>query len=277
MQPNERYDIILQLLSSKEMVTIPELMDLFDVSIETVRRDLNYLDKNHFIKKVYGGAILFNKTGSGNSSSYALRIQDKLAEKQAIARKCAESIRDGDVLFLGPGTTVLQVARNIKDRHNLSVMTTSIYVVTELIGSDAEILFVGGKMSNRDVCTMVPFNSPDLESFSPPKAIIGASGVTLKYGITDYNYMMSLILKKIIARAKSITVVADSSKFGISDPGITCPLSMVNTIITDSNRKDVIMEEFEEYRQRLVFAEDIMPSGENPFEEHTDLTQQLLS
>ena len=108
-------------------------------------------------------------------------------------------------------------------------------------------------------------------------AIIGASGVTLKYGITDYNYMMSLILKKIIARAKSITVVADSSKFGISDPGITCPLSMVNTIITDSNRKDVIMEEFEEYRQRLVFAEDIMPSGENPFEEHTDLTQQLLS
>ena len=133
MQPAERYDLIIQMLSNQEMVTIPELMSKFDISIETVRRDLNYLEKQQFIKKVYGGAILFNRTGSIFDSS--TRMGENASEKAAIGKKCAELIHDGETIYLGPGTTVMHVAKNLKEHHGLTVVTDSLYVAIEILST----------------------------------------------------------------------------------------------------------------------------------------------
>ena len=124
MQPSERHDIILQKLAEQEMMTVAELMEEFNVSIETVRRDLNHLEKEKKIKKVYGGAILFNRTAIITSGTF--RLAENVTEKQAIGRRCAELVNDGDTIYLGPGTTVLQVAKILKERKNLTVITDSI-------------------------------------------------------------------------------------------------------------------------------------------------------
>lgn len=257
MQPNERYDLIMQMLSSQDMVTIPELMRTFDISIETARRDLNYLEKEKLIKKVYGGAILFNRIGS--ISGVSQRMVENIAEKEAIGRKCAELVHDGDTLFLGPGTTVLQVVKSLKSKKNLTVVTYSLYVATELISTDATVYFIGGRINNKDAHTEQALDR-SWDFFCPPIAIIGASGVSSKYGVTDFEPGDSYIMREMLSRAANIILVADNSKFGLVHSCISCPISDVNRIVTGAHQKEDILQDFSNYVQRFLFVDDYPPA-----------------
>lgn len=254
MQPSERYDIIIQKLTMQEMVTIPELMSTFDVSIETVRRDLNHLEKQQLIKKVYGGAILFNRTG--NAQIGAIRMEANISEKAAIGRRCAALVNDGETVFLGPGTTVMHVARCLRNRKNLTVVTNSLYAVTELVQSDATIYFLGGRISNTDSSTCQIIDDRSWSHFCPPKTIIGASGISVQRGISDFDISDSMQLSDFVARSSTVIVAADNSKFGLVHPYITCSLSKVNYFITGSHQKDDILHDFSTYRQRFLFVDD---------------------
>lgn len=263
MQPNERYDIILQMLTSKEMVTIPELVERFDVSIETVRRDLTYLAKEKLIKKVYGGAILFDRAAN-LAATGSQRMCENLAEKDAIGRATAELIHDGETLFMGPGSTVLQVARHLKNHKNLTIITTSIYIVNELLDADVHLFIIGGEIDSGDgaISTSIPRNAWDF--FSAPKAIIGVGGISTKYGITDFDIRDSQLLKDVLERSMNVIVVADNSKFGLVHPCITCPLSRASRIVTGSAQKEEILQDFADYRQRFLFADGYEPSPTIP-------------
>ena len=104
MQPSERYDIILQMLDNQDLVTVSELMKEFNVSIETVRRDLEYLEQQGILRRVYGGAVL--NVAIGSEPEYANRSQFKFREKNAIAATAAELIAPDESIYLGVGTTV---------------------------------------------------------------------------------------------------------------------------------------------------------------------------
>ena len=253
MQPNERYDIILQMLSTQEMVTIPELMQTFNVSIETVRRDLNYLEKQKRIKKVYGGAILHDRVGSVTGISQ--RMGENITEKMAIGKRCAELVNDGDTVFLGPGTTVLQAAKYLKEKKNLTVVTYSLPAATELLSSDATIYFIGGRIDKWDAHTEQTTDHY-WDCFCPPKAIVGASGISVKYGITDFEMGDSHLMRNFLSRAANIILLADNSKFGVMHSYISCPISGVSRIITGSRQKEDILQDFSDYAQRFIFVED---------------------
>ena len=257
MQPNERYDIILQMLSTQEMVTIPELMETFEVSVETVRRDLNHMESKHLIKKVYGGAILFNRPV--NDASLDDRHNKNISEKSAIGRRCASLINDGDSLYLGPGTTVRQVARHLREHKNLIVLTDSLYVVMELMNTDVELYFMGGCIDLHDghVSDMMPQNTWDF--FHPNKAIIGVRGISAEHGLTDMYPKQAYMIKNVIARSMNVFVVADNSKFGLVGSCETCPLERADRIITGSAKKEEILKDFSFCRQRFLFAEDYIP------------------
>lgn len=253
MQPSERYDIILQMLENQDLVTVSELMKVCNVSIETVRRDLNHLAGEQLIKKVYGGAIPFNRTASVKGGSE--RMVENIAEKEAIGRKCAELIHDGDTVYLGAGTTVLQVAKHLKERKDLTVVTNSLYVAAELAETDVELHFMGGRISKRDASTpYMPGTGWD--HFSAPKAIIGAGGISPDHGVTDYSADESRLLRIMLERAMQIIVLADNSKFGLVHAWVTCPLPRVSRIITGSEQQNDILHDFSAYRQRFLFVND---------------------
>ncbi|MBQ2782110.1 MAG: DeoR/GlpR transcriptional regulator [Oscillospiraceae bacterium] len=260
MQTSERHDIILQKLSSQEMVTIQELADMFDISIRTVRRDLDYLEKERLIKKVYGGAILFNRPTNG-TRSFDVRTKEHLSEKAAIGQKCAELINDGDSLYLGPGTTVRQVAVHLREHKNLTVLTDSLYVANELLDTDTEIYFMGGCIYNRGahLSSIIPPDAWDF--FHPNKAIIGVSGINANYGVTDFHPRESAMLRSIIDRAVNVLVVADNSKFGLIGPCATCSLSRINRIITGIHGREDILKDFEPYRHKFLFADNYIPDN----------------
>lgn len=257
LQPNERYDIIIQMLSAQDMVTVAELMETFNISIETVRRDLNYLESQKRIKKVYGGAILHDRIGS--TSGVSQRMTENITEKMAIGQKCAELVHDGDTLFLGGGTTVLHAVNYLKDKKGLTVVTYSLPVATELLSTDAAIYFIGGRIGNEDAHT-VQTTDRYWDSFCPPKAIIGASGVSAKFGITDFGIGESQIMQDLLSRSANIIVLADNSKFGVMHAYSSCPLPNVSRIITGSQKKEEILQEFSGYSQRFIFVDVPSPN-----------------
>ena len=181
-------------------------------------------------------------------------MSEKNKEKAAIGRECAKLIRDGDTLYLGPGTTVLQVAKNLKNFNNLTVVTDSFYAAMELIGSNVNLYFIGGQVNHRDanISHRIPDNA--WESFHASKAIIGAGGISLDYGVTDYGIAESGSLQKILNQAVKTIVVADNSKFGLVYNSTSCKLDNVDYIVTDSAQKEEILRDFPLYRQRLLFA-----------------------
>jgi len=135
------------------------------------------------------------------------------------------------------------------------VVTTSLYVVTELMETDATIHLIGGEINKRDGAT-ISYTPHDMwDFFSAPKAILGVGGVSAKYGITDYTANESRTLKELADRAMSVIIVADNSKFGLVHPYITCPLPHVSRIITGIRQKEDILQDFADYRQRFIFAD----------------------
>ncbi|MBQ3549310.1 MAG: DeoR/GlpR transcriptional regulator [Oscillospiraceae bacterium] len=252
MQPHERHDIIIQMLSAQDAVTIPELMNTFGVSIETVRRDLNTLEQQKRIRKVYGGAILYDRVGI--TSEVSQRMTENITEKMAIGQKCAELVNDGDTLYLGPGTTVLHAVKYLREKKNLTIITNSLHAATELLQSDATIFFIGGRLSKSSAHTEQTTDRY-WDQFCPPKAIVGASGISNNFGVTDFGIGESQIMNDLLSRAANIIVLADNSKFGVVHAYVSCPLSRVSRIITGSAHKAEILRDFSDYSQRFLFVD----------------------
>ncbi|MEG1584913.1 MAG: DeoR/GlpR family DNA-binding transcription regulator [Anaerovorax sp.] len=118
MLPQERYESILKLFTTTTIVKVEDLMKEFGVSVETARRDLNFLEKEGLIKKIYGGATLINKAITEPLSND--RLTSHLLEKESIGKKCSEFINDGDSVLIEIGTTTLQVAKAIRNKKKLN-------------------------------------------------------------------------------------------------------------------------------------------------------------
>ena len=181
MLPQERYNKLVEYLQKHEIIKIDQLMKLFDISIETARRDLNHLEKEGIVKKIYGGATLVSKESKEPATSE--RLTRNLTEKVAIGEKCAEFINDGDSVLIEVGTTTLQVAKALKEKKNLMIITNSIHVVNELMDTDFEIYVIGGKVRHGEGSISGAVSMFELENFHIGKAIIGAAGISLERGL----------------------------------------------------------------------------------------------
>lgn len=253
MLPQERYYNILELLKVNNIIKIEDIMSSFNISVETARRDLNYLEKEGFIKKIYGGATLVDKPllePAGDD-----RLASNLKKKEAIGKKCSEFINEGDSILIEIGTTTLQVAKAIKDIKNLTVITNSIYVINELIGTTINLYVIGGKIRHEEKAISGAVSMFELDNFHVTKAIIGAGAVTVDNGVSDYNIEEALVRRKIIERSKEIFLVADSSKFGSNSLVHVCSMSDIDLVITDNDLDNKFIKAFQESNIKLVLAD----------------------
>lgn len=252
MLPQERYRTLMEYLQENGIIKMETLMDMFDISIETARRDLNHLEKEGLIKKIYGGATLVEKVT--REPANAERLASNINEKEAIGRKCAEFIEDGDSIMLEVGTTVLQIAKAVKEKKNLTVITNSLPVVQELIDTDFQLYIIGGRIRHDEGAISGAVSMFEMSSFHINKAFIGAGGITLKNGISDFDIEESLVRRKIIEQSGEVFLAADSSKFGRDVLARIAPLDSVDLIITDDKIKPSLLSEFEEAGMNVVLA-----------------------
>ncbi|MGH4118165.1 DeoR/GlpR family DNA-binding transcription regulator [Clostridium sp.] len=253
MLPSERQKKFLDLLSTKDVVTILEFIEKFNVSIETVRRDLSVLEKQNKIEKVYGGAKI--KDPSLDEPSMENRMISNLVQKDSIGKRCSEFIEAGDCIFIDSGSTTYHIAKHIKDKKNLTIITNSIPVVNELMNSDFEIIIMGGKIRHTERSVVTYDYIFNFSQLNITKSFVCAAGITVYNGVSDFNMQEAVTRKTIIERSNQVFIAADSSKFGKNATINIAPLEKIDYIVTDSYLDKNVITSFKKFKTEIILSE----------------------
>ncbi|NLY21160.1 MAG: DeoR/GlpR transcriptional regulator [Tissierellia bacterium] len=248
----ERRNKILELLNVSGFVQVSELTDILEVSVETVRRDLEYLEKKEKIKKVHGGAILEN---FDNLEVFNIRNKEYSKEKEEIANIAIRFISDGQSIAMDSSTTNLAIAKKLKSNFkNLTIVTNSLLIALEL--SDIEnfnIFSTGGKLIPSQYCFIGNIAINNLDNFVIDTSFLSTSGISLSSGITDYNFYDVDIQKKMIDISNKTIILADNSKFDKSALVKVANLNEIDLIITDSNIDEDILNIYKDNGVNIVY------------------------
>lgn len=244
MLAQERYQKILDILEKESSVKVTALTKLFDVSIETVRRDLEYLEKDGYLKRVYGGAVLenFNK----KRMTFQSRTGEAVQEKSEIANIAAGFVSEDQSIALDSSTTNLEIVKVLKEKfQKLTIITNSLMIANELSDmSKYTIILTGGLLKHDELSFVGSMAQENLKGFNVDIAFISASGVSLKEGITDCQFDELQIQRNMINISQQVIILADSSKFDSVSLMKICDFDKVNMIITDSKLKENILEKY---------------------------------
>jgi DeoR family transcriptional regulator, aga operon transcriptional repressor len=247
----ERQNQILQWINLQQRISINEVCEQFMVSQATARRDLETLAGKGKVQRVHGGAIAVEKAPP--EMPMLLRQIDQAAEKQRIGVAGARLVNDGETVFLGSGTTVLEVARNLKDRHNLTVITNSLPVVN-LLSDNPEITIVciGGMLRPSELSFIGHITEQDLAEVRADKVFIGVRAINLEEGLTNDYLPETMTDRAILKIGHEAIVVADHTKFGRVSTVMLVPIERVQTLITGRETSEDIIKEVIKRNIRII-------------------------
>lgn len=232
MLPKERRRWIEKQLVTQGKVDIEELSQQLNVSAMTIRRDLALLEREGKIVRTHGGAI--HPKSLIQETPYSTKKEKNIEQKKAIARKAVELIPEGANVILDSGTTTIEVARLIKDREDLTVITNDIKIAAELMESKLKVIVTGGELQNQ-VGTLYGWPTQELlKNIHADIFFLGIHAVDIASGVTSPTFEKSLIKKLMMQAAESTWLLADSSKFNQKAFSLVCQLSELEGIITDT-------------------------------------------
>src|SRR5512135_357793 len=209
----ERQIQIVQHLLRNQRISIREVCANFSVSEATARRDLESLAANGKIQRVHGGAILSNP--SPPEAPILQRQQEQAEEKQRIGQTAAALVQEGDTVFLGSGTTVLETARSLRGRRSLTVITNSLPVVNALAGENGiTVICLGGMLRDSELSFIGHITEQSLAEVRADKVFIGVRAINITEGLTNDYLPETLTDRAILNIGKQKIVVADHTKFG---------------------------------------------------------------
>ncbi|MFF5996928.1 DeoR/GlpR family DNA-binding transcription regulator [Lysinibacillus sp. KU-BSD001] len=231
MYPIERQQKMIELLEDKGMMKLSALSKVLQVSMETVRRDVQTLVEQGAVTKFYGGIKLVKHDKA--ESLLATRLRENLSEKERIAQRCASFIEEGDSIFLDSGTTTFHIAKYIKHYKQLTVITNSLPIVLELINSELNVIIIGGKLRQSENSITAYEFLFNFERLNISKAFICTSGISVEKGLSDFNVEEVQTRRQIIHLAKKVFVAADHSKFEKDVTVQICDIKEIDYIVTD--------------------------------------------
>ncbi len=227
----ERQNRILEIAKQVGRVTVEELAGRFDVSPQTIRKDLNELCDQRLLARVHGGAIL--SSGIENVG-YEARRSIAGEEKEAIGRAAAELIPNNASLFINIGTTTEAVARALVAHSGLMVITNNINVANALRSYPAlEVIISGGVVRRSDGGIVGEAAVDFIRQFRVDYAIIGVSAIDEDGSLLDYDFREVKVAQAIMSNARHVVLVADSTKFQRAAPVRIGHLSQINSFVTD--------------------------------------------
>lgn len=250
MKTEDRRSKIIELLERKGSVLVEDLASEFAVSQVTIRKDLSELEQRGLLHRTHGGATYAHK--SLFNPSFREKINLQQAEKQAIAQAALEYIEEGDTLILGAGSTVLTLARLMKNRfRSLYIITNSVPIAVELVDARWDVLLTGGQVRQHSMALIGPAAVRTLEIYHADKAFIGATGVSLEKGYTTPNPYMSEVIRATLKAVDTVYALVDSSKLGRATLASFAALRDVHLLITDQGAPKDFLKQME--RQGLGF------------------------
>lgn len=230
----ERRSKIMNVLKTQGRITIQEIMDKYHCSEATARRDLDHLVRTEAVIRTIGGAQFEGLSGMREVSFYEKK-ELLWVEKEAIAAKAASLIEEGDVIGLTGGTTTYLIAKAIKSRKNITVVTNAVNIAMELADSDGvQVVLTGGVLRKNSFELCGPLAEKIVEDLNIGKMFMGADGFTLKQGITTYSELEAQIARLLMKRSARTIAVVDHSKVGKASLFGIVPLSALDACITDA-------------------------------------------
>lgn len=255
----ERKSLILDELENNGRVKVVSLAQKFDVSKETIRRDLSILESEGKLKRIYSGAIKVNF--EGGEPPFLNRQVINEQEKKAIGLTAAKLVESNSSIFLGSGTTVIELAKVMKGQKNLTILTNSIPVMNVLLESitknliTGKIILLGGEIDSKQNSTGGLLCLEMLERFSVDKAFISVGGISLTKGLSDYDMDETKITHLSMQAAKQTIVLADHSKIAVDAFVKIASLDEVDTIVSNKKAPQTWKEKMEDYEIDWITSE----------------------
>jgi DeoR/GlpR family transcriptional regulator of sugar metabolism len=229
----DRRQQIIAFLRQRKQATVLELSRRFGVSEATIRRDLQQLDGGGLIQRVHGGALAIER--SAPEPSVLQRMVENQDEKRAIGSTAAGLVKDGDTVFLGSGTTTLEVARALAQRQNLTIVTNALNIANVLTGnSEMTLIVLGGLLRQSELSLIGHITDQSLKELHTDKVIMGVRGISAQHGLTNDYLPETLTDRAIMALAPEIIVVADYTKLGRVSTAWVASISSIHTLVTDA-------------------------------------------
>jgi DeoR family fructose operon transcriptional repressor len=232
----ERKQQILAALERTPAIRAVELGRSLGTSVASIRRDLADLERSGLLKRTHGGAV--SNDLAAFEPSLAQKEDQYQTEKAAIAVRAASLVQDGDTIFLDAGSTTRQIARELRRRHGLTVVTNSLSVASELAAGDLEVILTGGHLRRGVLSQVGPIAEQSIAGLYVDKLFLAANGVDLLRGVTTPNIVEARTKRTMVEHAGEVILVADHSKFGRVTFGRVCGLERLNAIVTDEGLPD---------------------------------------
>ena len=226
-----RLDKLRRLVQARRIVRVEDLVAELGVSGATVRRDLHALETRGALRRVHGGAVAEN--GRQNEPLFDDKTALAAAEKQRIAEAALRLIQPRDSVFLDGGSTVLALARRLRDRTDLTVVTNSLRVALELAGGGPPLILIGGELRRLSQVFVGPLTRFSIDQLHVDRAFMGTIGLTPEAGLTTTDPREAYTKALVMAHAGQVVLLADRSKLGKVSFARFGALSDLHTLITD--------------------------------------------
>lgn len=243
-----RRQTIWEMLKEKGMLTLKELEAVFpNVSSMTLRRDFQYFESIGEAIRVKGGIRYIRSMGVLQEDVYAMRLLMNRAAKDKVAQIAAEYIETGRSIFLDSGTTALNLAYNLPDKH-LSILTSSPHIALEVLKRHTpNVNLIGGTVSRESFSVSGQQSLRFVENYNFDVAFMVPSAFSKENGFSIGNHSECELKRHIVRKSKKNIVMVDSSKFGKSMPFTFATLEQVNILITDVKPSEDVLEAAKRY------------------------------
>ncbi|MDL2253903.1 DeoR/GlpR family DNA-binding transcription regulator [Ruminococcaceae bacterium OttesenSCG-928-I18] len=250
----ERHKIIVDIVQQQQNVPINTLIELLNVSDETIRRDLIALEKKGQLRRVRGGAVYESPTT--NAYDISDRIKKKQREKEEICREAAKLVQDGESIAIASSTTAMAMGKYLAQKTDLTVVTNSIFLANQMSSNQSNhVILTGGTLWNEEQHLMGTLTKLSFSQYRVDKAFISVSGITPDDGLTEYTEEEAELLKTVIKYSKSTILLLDYSKFNVIAFHKIADWDEIKEVVTDSNASKKDVEAYERMGIRVHRAQ----------------------
>lgn len=248
-----RRSAIVNYVLERGYVSVQDLSKEFDVSMVTIRADLTVLEKGGLLQRRHGGATIPNDNIPGEIA-FQSRARFQADAKRRIGMAAVALVEDGDTILIDSSTTGFYVARYLREKVDLKVVTNGINTALELLKNSQSTILIGGMLNEKTYGTVGRLGRNTLSEIRVQKAFLGARGITIRDGLTDSNLLEVELKQGMVEIAAELIAIVDSSKFNVVGFSAFAPISRVSTIITDDGIPANLKKEFEALGIRVIIA-----------------------
>jgi DeoR family transcriptional regulator, aga operon transcriptional repressor len=225
-------------------VSVAEVAETFAISSATARRAILALAEAGEIRRVHGGAVAVHRAPP--ESPVLQRVSDQREAKQRIARAAAALAGDDETIFLGSGSTTIEVAKALVHRKDLTVLTNSLAIIDALIDApDVNVVVLGGELRRSELSLIGFITEAALKEVRASKVIMGIRAIHPEHGLTNDSLPEARTDREILAMGGQVIIVADHTKCGRISAAFVAPVTVMDVLITDDATPAAFVEALE--------------------------------